>query len=197
MSDLNALHTAEARAQLLEQFQNSEDLKALLSVFVDQVQDLENATQPIIDARDIDTMTGDRLDGLGEIVNVSRGGTSDTAYRLRIRAELAILRSNGSEADLVNILLLLLAMDTKDIQFDEYYPKTVYMRPRNTDIGANDMSLVNTLMRRATPVGTELHIIYSTAETDDDNVFRFSDTSGTPELASTKGFGNGTLDGVQ
>ena len=43
-------------------------------------------------------MTGDRLDGLGVIVDVLRGGRGDDAYRLRIRAELAILKSKGVAA---------------------------------------------------------------------------------------------------
>jgi len=196
MSNLNTSHNVEAKAQLIENLQNSEKLKALLDSYVDQIQDLEAAIHPIHAARNIDTMTGDRPDGLGEIVGVPRDGRLDEAYRLRIRAELAILKSNGIEVNLINILQLLLGMSTADILFDEYYPKTVYMRVRNYDATSDDMQSTHDLLTRAAPVGTDIHLIFGTTGDDEANTFRFSDTSGTPELTSDKGFGSGTLNGV-
>lgn len=192
----NTTHTADAVGHLAEQFQNSDDLKAFLSATVDRLQDLEDALYPVLATRGIDNMTGDRLDGLGAIVDVPRGGRTDDEYRLRIRAELAILKSVGINRDLIQTLQLLLAMATPDIEVDEYYPKTIFLRPRNFDASAVDMDLVADLMRRAAPAGTLLQVIYSITETDDDAMFRYSDTAGTPELASTKGFGAGTYTGV-
>lgn len=192
----NTTHTSEALANLLEQFQESEDLKSLLTVYVDQCQDIEDAVYPIIDARNINTMTGDRLDGLGEIVNVSRGGRTDAEYRLRIRAELAILKSKGIVQDLISTLQLLIGQRTPDIQVDEYYPKTIYLRPRNFRVEADDMDTIANLLRRAAPAGTMVQVIYSTTETDDDNMFRYSDTVDVPETSSAQGFGNGTYTGV-
>ena len=118
-------------------------------------------------------------------------------HRLRIRGELAILKSTGVIADLTATLQVLLGTATPDFLVNEYYPKTVYVRARNIDTTGTDMAQVLALLRRALPAGSDLHLIYSTSEADDANLFRFSSTSGTPELSSTKGFGNGTLTGVQ
>lgn len=192
----NTTHTATALAQLIEQFQDSSDIKALIAAFVDRAQDLENALFPLLEIRNVDTMTGDRLDGLGQIVNVGRGGRTDDEYRLRIRAELAILKSTGIARDLVSTLQLLIAQTVADIQVDEYYPKTIYLRPRNFSVGSTDMDAVAGLLRRAAPAGTSLQVIYSTTETSDDAMFRYSDTAGTPELSSTHGFGAGTYCGA-
>ena len=192
----NTTHTATALAQLIEQFQDSADLKSLLTAFVDRVQDLEDALYPMLEIRNIDTMTGDRLDGLGQIVNVDRGGRTDDEYRLRIRAELAILKSTGIARDLISTLQLLVAQTVADIQVDEYYPKTIFLRPRNFSVGTSDMETVADLLRRAAPAGTNLQVIYSTVESDDADVFRFSSTTGVSEAGKTYGFGNGTLNGA-
>ena len=58
------------------------------------------------------------------------------------------------------------------------------------------METVADLLRRAAPAGTNLQIIYSTIETDDDQMFRYSDTTGVSESSKTYGFGNGTYNGV-
>ena len=188
--------TADGLDLLLEQFSGSVQLRSLLSSFLNRAQDFEDAAHPIIDARNLDVATGHRLDGFGQIANIPRGGLSDDDYRLRIQAELAVLTSQGSIEDLTAILQLLIGMPSPpDIQIDEYCPKAIYMRARDFIVD-EDPAVIGNLLRRAVSAATYLQFIYTPAEADDDDLFRFSDTSGTPEFSSSKGFGNGTFAGA-
>lgn len=197
MSDLKSNYTSEALGRLLSTLQGGTGYEALATSFLDRCQELEDAAHPMLAQRSIDNAEGDRLDRIGAIVVVPRGGRTDEDYRLRIRAELAILQSNGTARDLINILQLLTGQLTPAIELDEYFPKTVYMRSENLALAdATEGATMAALLRRAVSAGTNLQLIFSILETDDDNVFRFSDTSGTPETSSSKGFGNGTLNGV-
>jgi len=151
----------------------------------------------LINARSLAIVSGDRLDGLGQIVNVPRSGRTDEEYRLRIRAELAILLSQGTTEDLIGVLQLLLGLSSPpDIQIDEYYPKAIYMRARNFIVN-EDPDMIANLLRRAVSAATNLQFIYTTTESDDDDLFRFSDTNGTSETSSSHGYSNGTLAGAK
>ncbi len=197
-SDLKTDYTSEALLRLLSTLQGGTNYEALASSFIDRCQELETAAHPMLEQRSIDLAEGDRLDRIGAIVIVPRGGRDDDDYRLRIRAELAILQSNGTALDLINILQLLTGQaSTTDIKLDEYFPKTVYMRPQNHILAdVTEAGTIQALLRRAVSAATNLQLIYTLSEVDDDNLFRFSDTSGTPETSSSKGFGNGTFTGV-
>lgn len=185
-------HTEEGLSLLLEQFNPSPNLRAFLAAYLDQVQDLEDGIQPLLASKSIDIATGVSLDVLGAILNLPRAGLSDEAYRLRLRAEIAINNSDGTQFDMINVTQLLLAMTTKDIQYDEYFPKTVYLRPRNHQM-VEDANVVLALLKRTGPAGTEVHFVYNTVEADDDDMYRFSDSADTTETLSTQGTENGEL----
>ena len=182
---------------MLQQFEGSGDLRALASSFLARAQDFEDAIHPLFAERDIANMTGHRLDGLGQVVKVVRGGRTDDEYRLRLRAEMAVLTSQGSLEDLITVLRLLIDMDTTgSIQIDEYAPKSIYMRARDF-IVTEDPVVVTALLRRAVSAATDLQFIYTTAEAADDDLFRFSDTNGTSETSSSHGYSNGLFTGAK
>jgi hypothetical protein len=196
MSDLVTNHVELGLNMLLEQFRDSTNLRGVLEALFDQIQDLEDAVQPIIDARNIDDATADRLDCIGQLVQVPRDGRSDDAYRIRIRAELAILNSDGTTEDLIAVLQALLALATPDdILVNEYFPKTIYIRPQNLVVSAADAAIINTAMNRAKPAGTELHLVYTDTASSDETLFRFSDVADTTETNVTHGFDAGVLAG--
>jgi hypothetical protein len=196
MSDLVTNHVELGLNMLLEQFRDSTNLRGVLEALFDQIQDLEDAVQPIIDARNIDDATADRLDCIGQLVQVPRDGRSDDAYRIRIRAELALLNSDGTTEDLIAVLQALLALATPDdILVNEYFPKTIYIRPQNLVVSAADAAIINTAMNRAKPAGTELHLVYTDTASSDETLFRFSDVADTTETNVTHGFDAGVLAG--
>jgi hypothetical protein len=190
-------HDAIGLDRLLEQFSGSVNLRALLSTYLGSAQDFEDTAYQIINARSLDIVSGHRLDGLGQIVNVPRSGLNDEEYRLRIRAELAVLTSQGSIEDLTAILQLLLGMPSPpDIQIDEYYPKAIYMRARDWIVD-EDPAVIGNLLRRAVSAATYLQFIYTSVEADDDDLFRFSDTNGASEFGSSHGYSNGLFTGAR
>ena len=131
MSDQNTTYVAQGLDRLLDQFDGSVNLRLLATSYLNQVQELEDAAYPLLAERSLANATGDRLDGFGAIVNVSRGGRDDTTYRLRLSAELAILTSQGSIEEILTIAQLLIQMDTADYEVIEYVPKTLYLSPED------------------------------------------------------------------
>ncbi len=194
-SDLKEDYTSEATLRLLSTLQEGTFTEALAAAFIDRCQELEDAAHPMLEQRSITLAEGDRLDRIGAIVAVPRGGRDDDTYRLRIRAELAILQSGGTALDLITILQLLTGHT--DVKLDEYFPKSVYMRAQNLILAdVTEAETIQALLRRAVSAATGFQLIYTLSEADDDNLFRFSDTTDTPETSSSKGFGNGTFAGV-
>lgn len=188
-------YTSEGQDRLLQSLKEREDVLALSAAYLDRCQEFEDAAYPIIEQRNIDDAVGHRLDRIGQLVHVERGGRTDDAYRLRIRAEFAILRSDGLVDNLINITRLLLGMATADVQVDQQYPKSIFIRPRNTTVTQADADVVADQLRRAVSAATYLQFIYTTLEDDDNNLFRFA-PSGASEASKDYGFGNGTLAGA-
>jgi hypothetical protein len=189
-------HTETALDRLLGQFCDSTNLRALAASYVDRFQDLEDAGTRLINERGIGTATGARLDGIGSVFAVPRGGRTDEEYRLRLQAEIAVLSSHGSLEDLIGVLVLLLGLsDPPSIQIDEYFPKSIFLRVRDF-IVTEDTDFIATTLRRAVSAGTFLQFIHTLTEADDEDLFRFSDTNGTSETSSSHGYSNGTFTGA-
>lgn len=91
------------------------NLQALLTVYADSVQELQNAIAQVRLARSVFTATDDALDILGEFVGENRGGSDDATYRTRIQARIAANRSLGNVPDLINVVRTALANDPEDL----------------------------------------------------------------------------------
>lgn len=195
MADHKTDYTAEALERLLSTLQGGTKTEALVSSYLDRCQELEDAAYELLEQRGIDSATGDRLDRIGALVGIPRGGQEDNTYRLRIRAEIAVLNSDGLASDILDVLRLLVGATVAQVSISEYFPKTVYVYTHNLIVD-EDTAVIASLLRRAVSAGTELQFIFSTVEVNDANTFHFSETPGTSEAAKTYGFGNGTLNGV-
>lgn len=186
MSDQNTTITADGLARLLDQFDGSINLRLLAASYLDQAQALEDAAFPILTERSIDNMTGDRLDGLGSIVDVARGGRNDADYRLALKGELAVLQSTGTIEDLIAIAILIVQVTGDDYDVVEYFPKTLYMRPIGV-IGVDPL-LATSMLKRAVSAATRLLFVY--AEWDDSVVFTLSSQASTSESSALLGLAN-------
>lgn len=93
-------HVKRGLARLVEQYKNSTKFKLWISVYLQRIQNLEDATWEVLEKRSIDNGIGIALDYIGKILNRPRGGLSDDDYRIALRAEIAILRSTGNGDDL-------------------------------------------------------------------------------------------------
>lgn len=99
-------HVELGLARLIEQYKESANFKALLTIYIQRYQALEDAIWQVITLRYIDTAFGVQLDGLGAIVNEPRGGLDDTSYLVVIKAKILILKSSGTGNQIQKILNL-------------------------------------------------------------------------------------------
>ena len=199
MSTLKTDYTAEGLLRLLTTLQGGANYEALASSFLDRCQELETAAFPLYTERNIDTATGDRLNRIGQLFLVPRDNRTDDDYRLRLRAEIAILTSIGTEYDLVRVAQLLVsAADPTNLNYIEFYPKTAFVRVVDHIVTGSvaDQVITAALLQRAAPAGTEVHFLYSLIESDDTKVFKFSATAAVTETLATYGTESGSLAGV-
>ena len=97
-------HAAEAKDNLAGQFKGQEKLEALLTAFINEVQDLENVLFDVLELTSLDEAFGEQLDGFGSIVGENREGRTDDDFRLAIRARLRLNLSNGTAEDMIELI---------------------------------------------------------------------------------------------
>jgi hypothetical protein len=193
-------YATEGLSRMLSQFSDSVDLRALAASYLDGVQTIEKALHPLLGDRNLDYMTGDRLDGLGQVVDVPRAGRLDVDYKRRLRAELKVLVSQGTVEDLISVTELLLNTDPiPTVEVDEYYPKSVVIRPTDHAL-TEDSELIATMLRRTASAATRTQFVY--AEQDDSTTFTLSSQGAVSESSASLGLANnaqttgGKLSGV-
>jgi len=188
MSDQDTTITADALAQMLDQFKGSTNLRLLASSYLDQAQALEDAIWPMLGERSLANATGDRLDGIGEIFNTPRGGRNDTDYRLALQTEIAILQSRGTEAELIAIAQLLIQMGTPDYEFVENFPKGVTIRPVDNGIASSLALGLGSSLRRAASAGTSMFLVSSLY--GDAGIYTLSSSATALQTSATLGLAN-------
>lgn len=186
-------HTETALSRMISQFHGSATLRKLVASYVDQVQELEDVAVQLLHDRTVQSSTGDRLDGLGQIVNLPRGGREDVAYRQALRAELAVLSSQGSVEELLAIAgLLSTATDGSipDFEVMEYYPKEIALRPIDFDYNQGDLDpqVTTDMLRRAVSAATNLQFIW--AQELDASVYTLSSQATVLETSTSLGLAN-------
>lgn len=116
-------HVQRAISLLVTQFQDSPRIKALLTAYCLQVQDLQNAAEQLYYQRALynedptKQAYGVQLDGIGQILNLPRlQGESDEQYRLRLRTRSLVLFSSGTPEQMIAIL-----KEQSEATFVKYY----------------------------------------------------------------------------
>jgi len=195
MSTEKTDYTTEAQERLLSTLQGATKLEALAASYTDRCQELEAEAYDLLEQRSIENAVGDRLDQIGWLFNVPRSGRLDEPYRLRLRAEIAILNSDGTASALMGVVRLLFALPDLDIEYSEGQPKTAVLRPRDYASLIPDWELddILDLLRRAAPSGTDVELVVSGNKTSDADIFHFSNTADTTESLATYGTENGSV----
>lgn len=98
-------HIEIARERMISQFKDKPNLDALLDIFMTEVQELETTYIDLLLMRGLDTAVGVQLDILGQHVGVIRLGLSDTDYRARLKLQIDINNSDGTESTIASIML--------------------------------------------------------------------------------------------
>ena len=109
----------EWKQELPWQFQNRENLDAIITAIGEQMTELEQVNEDLINLTDVDTATGKNLDMVGEIVGISRidaysllevtrlQDMTDETYRKVLQFQILKNNSDGTYEDIMKGLHLL------------------------------------------------------------------------------------------
>jgi hypothetical protein len=103
-------HVEEALANLTAQFSDSTKLRALVQLYVEEVQELEDTFVDLLEQFDVDAAIGASLDVVGAIVGEQRSTRDDTDYRLAIKARILVLKSDGTREDVLGVITALIGL---------------------------------------------------------------------------------------
>ncbi len=146
---------------------------------------LEDVLRDLLIGTNLETATGAALDQLGKILVVGRNGMVDEAFRLRLRVEILILKSNGHPDDVMAILNAALPRGIT-YRYAELAVATVSVEAH----GAVNPALAATVegfLVRAKSAGTRALLVSSSSA--DDDTFTFSGDTSSP-FDSHRGWGD-------
>lgn len=178
-------HCIVGQGFLIEQYKEKPRLAELLCIWLDQVQDLENAAWRCATERSVDTAIGAQLDQIGVIVGQPRLGLDDEDYRPLIRARVLANRSEGTVGDLYAVARAAMGVETGSGEVDPYYPASVYFWV-GAPLDFGDAILFD-LLRDSVMGGVRLIVIFLVAPLASSFVFGWSGNA--PEESATQGFG--------
>lgn len=166
---------------LLFQFQDSPRLKALLGIYLKQIQEIEDALWLELQQRDINQAAGIYLDQIGNLIGQPRSGLLDLAYRDLLRARIAANRSKGTSADIIDVIQALFG--NVGMLSEDYPAKVIY----DTDalVSTYDLDTVFQVLRASVSSGIQFMLIYQLSPTA--VLFQFAPAN-VVVIDSTKGF---------
>lgn len=182
-------HVQQALGRLLQQYQGRPLIAGFYTALVNQIQDLEDAVFDLDSGRQIwdGTSTpayGAQLDGIGEIVGISRNGLDDQQYILLIFGKIAENFSQDTANDVVSVIQYL--FQAEQILMQEIYPAGLFIDILNPALPSSLFAIAKTLVQNA--VGAGIQVVM--AEQNTVNVFRFA---GPGVSGALNGFGDATV----
>lgn len=178
-------HCDEGLALLLSQFRGKPRIEALLCKLLDGVQDVEDVGWQLLTERWLATAIGAQLDRLGKIVDLARHGWDDETYRALLRAQILVLRSEGTWPS-VSAVLIAIGLDASEIDVGEVYPAAITI-----DLGQVapiDERQIFDFIERARSGAIRLSLIAPTVPIAES--FTFADLA-TVEVDADRGLGDG------
>lgn len=97
-------HVQDALDQLLEQYKSRPLLAGLITAFVQQIQDLEDAIYPLDQYRQLLSSYGQQLDNLGQVIGLERNGLPDNEYLIFLIGTIAENNSDTTAPVLLYII---------------------------------------------------------------------------------------------
>lgn len=175
-------HIEAALARLLQQYQGQPRIEQILTAFVEQIQDIEEATFSLDAGRQLANASGEQLDQIGTLVNLERGGLSDALYFIFLQGTIAKNFSDTTLNTIRNELILLL--DAEELLIFENFPAEFSAQfassPRSSDL----FSTVARFVQECAGAGI---VFGSLTEYVLDDAFAFA---GGNASSTSKGFGD-------
>ena len=203
--DSFAVAVARLRQRLLVTAgQARPNVLALIQVYCNQIDDLEDAFQALYYYRQLANAYGQLLDDIGVLVGLGRNGLDDATYRLYLQAQIRADNSAGTTEDL-NAIFALLTTGLTGVTFDvEWQPPAafiIYLTDANGILTQIEVNAFASFMNRARDAGVGGVLEYSIGEPDAD-LFSFMsstdtfDGSGSGPTNSGVGFDQGFFRGA-
>lgn len=104
-------HLEQILKNLLEQYKEKPNLINFIEIFANQVQELEDAIEPLCEVLDITLSEGQQLDEIGDLVVQDRLGNTDPKYRILLRTKIGINTSKGEGPKVIEIVKVLTESD--------------------------------------------------------------------------------------
>lgn len=185
----NLEHKAQGLARLIAQYIGKPRLENLLCVYLNQIQDAEDALWELATERFVDTAVGAQLDVLGVIVGQERQGLSDDDYRALIRARIKANNSEGTSNDIRGVVVAALNdPPAGTVKVEELTIASFEVR-LFAEVSF-DEHILNGLLQDARAAGVRaILIIPMTAAA---NVFVFAPTSADNQFDADAGFDSAT-----
>lgn len=185
-------HEIRGLAKLTKAYCDKPRIVAILSAFLRQIQQVENAMFQLVSKINIDGGDGAVLDLIGSLIGAPRSGATDQEYRIVLRGVVAANKSDGKSGAVLKVLTLLLAGAREQpavIKWEDLYPAGFKLSILSDTTGTPIPRLVE-LIERAKAGGVSLSLEHSLNPSSE--VFSFSDfESGIHE--SPQGFNSGAL----
>jgi hypothetical protein len=136
-------HVQLALSKLITQYQNSKNLKALITAFSEQIQIIEDTLGDMNVLRYLPYATGQQLDNIGKIVGLPRPpGLSDAQYTLELYGQIKINTSQGQPEQAIQVFQLFTMVP--QVRLFEFFPGDVLIESQY--VPPDDTSF-NTIMR--------------------------------------------------
>lgn len=116
--DIN--HVKNGLAELPSQFFDSTNLRTVLQIYLEEVQEIEQLLYDYQRFSSIEGAFGVMLDRIGEDVGVRREGLDDEDYRKVIKVKIISNSSEGTADTVISLWKFLL--DTDDVSLKEEFP---------------------------------------------------------------------------
>lgn len=181
-------YVREGLGRFLEQYKGKPRINALAQVYLEEIQELEDAIWSVFVGRWLANAEGVQLDTLGKIVGQLRNGQSDAVYKIYIGVKIKVNRSNGTAPNLLEIAHLIL--DPLRFAYTEEANATTVFKVSDP---LPDRSVLLDLLTKAKAGG--VRVLVESNLGGSSTAFRFSATSSS-HPGSAHGFNAGALMGV-
>jgi len=179
----------EGEDRLLEQFEDSVLLKALLATYLAQVQELEDHLCLMLRTRDKNAATDQWLTDIGELVGESRDGLADALYRTFVCARIIANNSHGTPPELLTCIREAVEVGTHFVAFNELQPMTLQMIVSGPGMGATwPGEKMFRILDDARIAG--IHFSFQYNPTADADTFTFAPPGDAVVISNRKGFAN-------
>ena len=153
---VNQDYSEVSLSRLLTINQSKSSIEGLLTAYTTVLQETQDAAFEVMELKGLSNAKESYLDDIGLLINESRKGRDDVAYKAAIIARIRINSSQGTPKDVLDILKEY--SGATRVQFFEHYPANVHLLTN----GELNLDTIFDVMSSVVPVGaTEVVVIQS------------------------------------